>query len=142
MIVGCEISICQWYRPSFNGAWFVKEYDKCIYHIIVAFLCFVIFSIFATEFSHCYKSGRHGRSYLPKLSHFSLFQAQGEVVLHKVYRKNVPKDNHFSSKLQKTVKTSPCIKFVGLPLHMTQYWSVEADSSVIYPSCENLFKYI
>ena len=52
---------------------------------------------------------------LPNLSHSSLFQAQGEVVLHRVYRKNIPKDYHFSSKLQKTVKTSPCFKFVGLP---------------------------
>ena len=34
-----------------------------------------------------------------------LFQTQGEVVLHKIYRKNIPKD--FSSKLQKAVKTSP-----------------------------------
>ena len=46
----------------------------------------------------------------------SLFQAQGEVVLHRIYRKNIPKDYHFSSKLQKTVKTSACFKFVGLPL--------------------------
>ena len=30
--------------------------------------------------------GRHGRSGLPKLSHFSLFQAQEEVVLHLIYR--------------------------------------------------------
>ena len=36
-----------------------------------------------------------------------------EVVLHRIYRKNIPKDYHFSSKLQKTVKTSPCFKFVG-----------------------------
>ena len=56
-----------------------------------------------------------GRSYLPKLSHFSLFQVQGEVVLHRIYRKNSSKDYHFSSKLQKTVKTSPCFKLVGLP---------------------------
>ena len=62
--------------------------------------------------------GRCGRSYLPKLSHFSLFQARGEVILHSIYRKNIPKDYHFSSKLQKTAKTSPCFKFVGLPLNM------------------------
>ena len=53
--------------------------------------------------------GKRGRSYLPKLSHFSLYQAQGEVVLHRIYRQNIPKDYHFSSKLQKTVKTSPSV---------------------------------
>ena len=61
-----------------------------------------------------------GRSYPPKLSHFSLYQAQREVVLHRIYRKNIPKDYHFSSKLQKTVKTSPCFKFVGLPLYQQE----------------------
>ena len=60
--------------------------------------------------------GRRGWRYLPKLSYFSLFQAQGEVVLHRIYRKNIPKDYHFSSELQKKVKTSPCFKFLGLPL--------------------------
>ena len=30
--------------------------------------------------------------------------------------KNIPKDYRFSPKLQNTVKTSPCFKFVGLPL--------------------------
>ena len=62
--------------------------------------------------------GRRGRSCLPKLFHFSLFQAEGEVVLHRIYRKNIPKVHHFSSELQKMVKTSPCFKFVGLPLHL------------------------
>ena len=57
--------------------------------------------------------GRRGRSDLPILSYFSLFQAQGEVVLYWIYRKNILKDYHFSSKLQKMVKTSPCFKFVG-----------------------------
>ena len=33
----------------------------------------------------------------------------------KWFYKNIPKDYHFSSKLQETVKT-PCFKFVGLPL--------------------------
>ena len=42
-----------------------------------------------------------------KLSHFSLFQAQGELVLHRIYRKNIPKDNHFSQKLQKESKLLP-----------------------------------
>ena len=40
--------------------------------------------------------GRHGRSYLPKLSHFSLFQARIEVVLHRINRKKISKDYHFS----------------------------------------------
>ena len=43
---------------------------------------------------------RRGRSYLPKLSHFSLFQDQGEVVLHRIYRMNIPKDYHFSTDKQ------------------------------------------
>ena len=47
---------------------------------------------------------------LPKLSSFSLFQALGEEVLHRIYRKNIPKDYHFSSKLRKTFTTSPCFK--------------------------------
>ena len=58
---------------------------------------------------------------LPKLSHFfSLFQAQEKVILHRIYRKNIPKDNLFSSKLWKIkmVKTSPCFKFVGLSLQL------------------------
>ena len=42
------------------------------------------------------------------------FQAQGEVVLHRIYRKNIPKDYHFYSKSWKMVITSPCFKFVGL----------------------------
>ena len=62
-------------------------------------------------------AGRSGRNYLPKLSHFSFFQAQWEVVLHSIYRKNIPKDFHFSSKLQNTVKTFPWLKFLGLPLN-------------------------
>ena len=41
------------------------------------------------------------------------FQAQGEVVLIRIYRKNIPKDYHLSSNLQKTVKISPYFKFVG-----------------------------
>ena len=28
----------------------------------------------------------------------------------KYYRKNIPKDYHFSSKLQKAIKTSPCFQ--------------------------------
>ena len=51
------------------------------------------------------------------VSHFSLFQAQGEMVLHRIYRKNIPKDYHFSSKLQKMVKNSPCFNLVGLPMY-------------------------
>ena len=50
--------------------------------------------------------------------HFFLFQAQGEVVLHRLYRKNIPNEHHFSSKLRKTIKTSPCFKFVGLSLEI------------------------
>ena len=61
--------------------------------------------------------GRHRTIHLPKLSHFSLFQARGEVVLHRIYRKNIPKGYHFSLKLQKMVRTSPCFKFVGFPLN-------------------------
>ena len=49
---------------------------------------------------------------------FSLFQALEEVDLHRIYRQNIPNDYLFSSKLQKTVKTSPCFKFVGLPLEI------------------------
>ena len=64
---------------------------------------------------------RRGRSYLPKLSHFSLFQAQGEVVLH---RKNTPKGYHFSSKLPKMVKTSSCFKFVELPLKVQTNYKI------------------
>ena len=52
--------------------------------------------------------GDMGEVISQKRSHFSLFQAQGELVLHGIYRKNFPKDYHFSSKLQRMVKTSPC----------------------------------
>ena len=48
-----------------------------------------------------------------------------------IYRKNIPKDYHFSSKLQNMVKTSPCFKFVGLPLTV-----VKSESS-----CLILFDY-
>ena len=34
--------------------------------------------------------GRCERSYLPRLSHFSLVQAQGEVVINRMHRKNIP----------------------------------------------------
>ena len=54
--------------------------------------------------------GRRGRNGLPKLSHFSLFQAKGEALLHRIYKKNIPKDYHLSSKFQKMDKTSPCFK--------------------------------
>ena len=36
-----------------------------------------------------------GRCGLPNLIHFSLL----EVVLHSIYKKNIPKDYHFSIKL-------------------------------------------
>ena len=66
-----------------------------------------------------YTRGRHGRSGLPKLLHFSLVQAQGEVVLHKIYRKSIFQHYHYSSlqkNYRKAVETSPCFKFVQLSL--------------------------
>ena len=79
--------------------------------LVLLTFCFVLHYVIRDQ-----PGMRRSRSYLPKLSHFSLFQVQGEVVLHRIYRKNIPKDYHFSSKLQKMVKTSPWFKFVGLPL--------------------------
>ena len=82
------------------------------HHVTFLTLTFSLFCSWKTTYIiilRGHPGGRHGRSYLPKLSHFSLFQAQGEVVLHRIYRKNIAKDYHFSSKLKKTIKTSPCI---------------------------------
>ena len=50
----------------------------------------------------------------------------GLTVLYRIYRKNIPKDFHFSSKLQK-VKTSPCFKFVGWPL-----WYYDCIAHIIH----------
>ena len=54
--------------------------------------------------------GRRGRSGLPNLSHFSLFQAQREFVLHRIYRKNIPKSLPFK------INENGQNKFCGLSL--------------------------
>ena len=82
-----------------------------------------------------YYQGSSWKETWEKLSHFSLFQAQGEVVLHRIYRKNIPKDfsNHFSSNLQKTVQNSPCFKSVGIPLYYARIY--HAFFRLIQKSC-------
>ena len=66
--------------------------------------------------------GRRGQSGLPKLSHFSHFQAQGEVVLHGIFRKTVASLQNY----RKWVKISPCFKFIRLSL------SYGADTHMVH----------
>ena len=108
----------------FGCSQFIKESSFKPYLTLwkVQFICLTSFHYWLMKDNRGRPGGRRGRSYLPKLSHFSLFQAQGEVVLHRIYRKNIPKDYRFSSKLQKMVKTSPHFKIVGLPLCLMKYY--------------------
>ena len=74
-------------------------------------------------------------------SPFFKLKPQGQVVLHRIYRKNIPKDYHFSSKLEKIVKTSPCFNCVGLPLSrfgLSHHWGVNVSGSWIAQSVKQL----
>ena len=59
---------------------------------------------------------RDHREVVSQFCHTSpFFKLRGKWFYHdRIYRKNIPKDYHFCSKLWKTVKSSPCFKFLVL----------------------------
>ena len=97
-------------------AWFYNSYLNMIMkHLKLKWSC-----------NRDHPRGRHGRGGLTNCPTSPLFKL-GEKWFYTryVYIERIAKDYHFSSKLLKMVKTSPCFKFVDLSLcklYLTGIW--------------------
>ena len=73
-------------------------------------------------------------------SAFPPFQAQGEVVLHRIYRKNITKDYYFSSKYRKQSKLLPVFQICTItPVYW--YFVSKCKSRRYYVENDTYFVY-